>query len=125
MNTKQNQTISTSNGEYAHPEALVNTDWIAQYLNDRNVRIIESNEDVFRFSLQHMSPDTVTRILSALRCRKAPTRVIAIEGDDHSFVFRPRSDAIQALLEAKGRKQVATDTSAANCPNCFPASASG
>ena len=52
-----------------------------------------------------MSPDTITRILSALRSRKAPTRVIAIDGDDHTFVFRPGSDAIQALLDAKGRKQ--------------------
>ena len=62
---------------------------------------------LLRFSVQHMSPDIRTRILSALHSRKAPTRVIAIEGDDHSFVFRPRSDAVQALLEAKGRKQAA------------------
>jgi len=45
MNTKQNQTISTGNGEYAQPEASVNTDWIAQHLNDPMVRIIESNEE--------------------------------------------------------------------------------
>jgi hypothetical protein len=56
------------------------------------------NVALLRFSLQHMSPDTITRILSTLRSRKAPTRVIAIDGDDHSFVFRPTSDAIQALL---------------------------
>ncbi len=62
---------------------------------------------LLRFSLQHMSPDIRTRILSALHSRKTPTRIIAIEGDDHSFVFRPKSDAIQALIEAKGRKQAA------------------
>ena len=65
------------------------------------------NVALLRFALQHMSPDTITRILSALRSRKAPTRVIAIDGDDHGFVFRPTSDAIQALLDAKGRKQAA------------------
>ena len=62
---------------------------------------------LLRFSLQHMSPNNRTQILSALHSRKAPTRVIAIEGDDHSFVFSPRSDAVQTLLEAKGRKQAA------------------
>jgi SAM-dependent methyltransferase len=65
------------------------------------------NVALLRFSLQHMSPDITMRILSALRSRKAPTRVIAIDGDDHSFVFRPTSDAIRALIDAKGRKQAA------------------
>jgi thiosulfate/3-mercaptopyruvate sulfurtransferase len=54
MNTKRNHTISTGNGEYAHPEALVNTDWIAQHLNDPNVRIIESNEDVALYDTGHI-----------------------------------------------------------------------
>jgi len=62
---------------------------------------------ILRFSLQHMSPDTRTRILSALHSRRAPTRIIAIDGDDRSFVFRPKSDAIQTLIEEKGRKQAA------------------
>ena len=63
------------------------------------------NVALLRFALQHMSTDTTTRILSALRSRKAPTRVIAIDGDDRSFVISPTSDVIQALLDAKGRKQ--------------------
>jgi hypothetical protein len=45
MNTKQNQTISTGTGEYAQPEASVNTDWIGQHLNDPLDRFIESNEE--------------------------------------------------------------------------------
>ena len=65
------------------------------------------NVALLRFSLQHMSPGIRLRILSALHSRKTPTRVIAIDGDDHSFIFRPTSDAIQALLDAKGRKQAA------------------
>ena len=35
-----------NNGEYAHPEALLNAAWIVQHLNDPEVHIIESNEDV-------------------------------------------------------------------------------
>lgn len=37
-----------NSNEYAHPEALVSTAWIAQHLNDPKVRIIESNEGVLR-----------------------------------------------------------------------------
>ncbi|HYY31316.1 MAG TPA: hypothetical protein VE860_25470 [Chthoniobacterales bacterium] len=63
------------------------------------------NVALLRFSLQHMSPGITMRILSALHSRKAPTRVIAIDSDDHSFVSRPTSDAIHALLDAKGRRR--------------------
>ena len=52
MDTTQNQNIR--NGEYANPEALVNTDWIPQHLNDPNVRIIESNEDVLLYDSGHI-----------------------------------------------------------------------
>ncbi len=31
---------------YAHPESLVNTDWLAAHLDDSSIRIVESNEDV-------------------------------------------------------------------------------
>jgi thiosulfate/3-mercaptopyruvate sulfurtransferase len=37
-----------SSTEYAHPEALVSTEWVAAHLNDPQVRIVESNEDVLR-----------------------------------------------------------------------------
>ncbi len=40
--------------EYAHPEALVNTAWIVQHLNDPKVRIIESNEDVSLYDTGHI-----------------------------------------------------------------------
>ena len=33
---------------YAHPEVLVSTDWVAEHLNDPNVRIVESDEDVHK-----------------------------------------------------------------------------
>lgn len=39
---------------YAHPEALVSTDWVAGHLNDSNVRIVESNEDVLLYDTGHV-----------------------------------------------------------------------
>ena len=31
---------------YANPDVLVSTEWVAEHLNDPNVRIVESDEDV-------------------------------------------------------------------------------
>jgi thiosulfate/3-mercaptopyruvate sulfurtransferase len=39
---------------YVHPEMLVSTDWVAQHLNDPNVRIIESNEDPLLYASGHI-----------------------------------------------------------------------
>ena len=40
---------------YAHPEALVSTDWVAEHLNDlENVRIVESDEDVLLYEVGHI-----------------------------------------------------------------------
>lgn len=39
---------------YAHPEALVSTQWVADHLDDSNVRIIESNEDPLLYSSGHV-----------------------------------------------------------------------
>jgi thiosulfate/3-mercaptopyruvate sulfurtransferase len=52
MNPKQNQTFN--NGQYAYPEVLVNTDWVAEHLNDFKVRIIESNEDALLYDTGHI-----------------------------------------------------------------------
>jgi len=44
---------------YAHPEALVSTDWVAKHLNDlENVRIVESDEDVLLYEVEHI-PNSV------------------------------------------------------------------
>ena len=43
-----------SSTEYAHPEALVSTEWVAEHLADPNVRIIESNEDVLLYDTGHI-----------------------------------------------------------------------
>jgi thiosulfate/3-mercaptopyruvate sulfurtransferase len=39
---------------YAHPEALVSTDWVAEHLNDSNIRLVESNEDVLLYDTGHV-----------------------------------------------------------------------
>ncbi len=41
--------------EYAHPEVLVDTAWVAEHLNDPNVRIVESNEDILLYDQGHIS----------------------------------------------------------------------
>jgi thiosulfate/3-mercaptopyruvate sulfurtransferase len=40
--------------EYAHPERLVSTDWLAQHLDDPNVVIVESDEDVLLYDTGHI-----------------------------------------------------------------------
>lgn len=41
--------------EYAHPEVLVSTDWVADHLNDtQNIRIVESDEDILLYEMGHI-----------------------------------------------------------------------
>ena len=39
---------------YAHPEYLVETSWVAEHLNDPNVRILESDEDPLLYAIGHI-----------------------------------------------------------------------
>jgi thiosulfate/3-mercaptopyruvate sulfurtransferase len=39
---------------YAHPEYLVETEWVAKHLNDKKVRIVESDEDPLLYSVGHI-----------------------------------------------------------------------
>lgn len=39
---------------YAHPEVLVDTDWVAAHLNDPHVRIVESDEDALLYDTGHI-----------------------------------------------------------------------
>ena len=43
-----------SQNNYAHPEALVSTEWVAAHLDDPSVRIVESNEDVLLYDTGHI-----------------------------------------------------------------------
>jgi thiosulfate/3-mercaptopyruvate sulfurtransferase len=40
--------------EYTHPERLVSTAWVATHLNDRTVRIVESDEDPLLYKMGHI-----------------------------------------------------------------------
>ena len=46
--------MSVENKGYARPEALVSTEWVAAHLNDPDVRLIESNEDVLLYDTGHI-----------------------------------------------------------------------
>ena len=39
---------------YAHPEALVDTAWVAEHLNDPKVRIVECDEDILLYDQGHI-----------------------------------------------------------------------
>jgi thiosulfate/3-mercaptopyruvate sulfurtransferase len=39
---------------YAHPEYLVDTEWVAKHLDDPNVRIVESDEDPLLYPIGHI-----------------------------------------------------------------------
>ena len=39
---------------YVHPEYLVETDWVAEHLDDLDVRIIESDEDALLYNMGHI-----------------------------------------------------------------------
>ncbi len=39
---------------YAHPEVLVDTDWVATHLHDPSVRLVESNEDILLYDTGHI-----------------------------------------------------------------------
>jgi thiosulfate/3-mercaptopyruvate sulfurtransferase len=43
-----------SNNGYARPDALVSTQWVADHLDDPNVRIVESDEDVLLYDTGHI-----------------------------------------------------------------------
>src|ERR1700720_3847338 len=46
--------MATNPTQYAHPEALVETDWVEKHLKDDGIRIVESNEDVLLYDTGHI-----------------------------------------------------------------------
>lgn len=47
-------TSNISSRGYTSPETLVSTDWVADHLNDPNVRLVESNEDPLVYPSGHI-----------------------------------------------------------------------
>lgn len=39
---------------YAHPDLLVETDWVAEHLKDSGIRLVESNEDPLLYEIGHI-----------------------------------------------------------------------
>jgi thiosulfate/3-mercaptopyruvate sulfurtransferase len=46
--------MTQTNTEYARADVLVDTTWVAEHLNDSNIRLLESNEDVLLYDLGHI-----------------------------------------------------------------------
>src|SRR5467141_2160190 len=46
--------MATHPTQYAHPEALVETDWLEKHLKDDGIRIVESNEDILLYDTGHI-----------------------------------------------------------------------
>ena len=40
--------------QYAHPESIVETQWVSEHLNDPEVRIVESDEDILLYETGHI-----------------------------------------------------------------------
>jgi len=40
--------------EYVHPEVLVSAQWVADHINDPNIRIVESDEDILLYEVGHI-----------------------------------------------------------------------
>jgi thiosulfate/3-mercaptopyruvate sulfurtransferase len=45
---------STASSGYARPDVLVDTDWVAQHLDDPAVRLVESDEDILLYDQGHI-----------------------------------------------------------------------
>ena len=46
---------ASADAGYAHPEVLVSPEWVAQHLNDANVRIVEADEDPLLYEVGHIA----------------------------------------------------------------------
>jgi len=46
---------ATSPSGYVHPEVLVDTEWVAQHVDDPKVRIVEADEDPLLYDVGHIS----------------------------------------------------------------------
>ena len=54
MNTQPGSDGTTGFDQYAHPEVLVSTQWVADHLEDPRVRVLESDEDLLLYEIGHI-----------------------------------------------------------------------
>jgi thiosulfate/3-mercaptopyruvate sulfurtransferase len=79
---------------YAHPEALVSTEWLAEHLDDPSLRIIESDEDVLLYTMGHIP-----------NAQKIDWHIDLNDSVVRDYVSR---EAFEALLRAKGIDETTT-----------------
>jgi len=73
---------------YAHPEALVSTEWLAEHLYDASIRVIECDEDVLLYDMGHIP-----------NAQKVDWHTDLNDPVVRDYVTR---EAFQALLRSKG-----------------------
>ena len=73
---------------YVHPGRLVSTDWLAQHLNHSAIRLLECNEDVLLFGVEHITG-----------AQKLDWHIDLNDQVERDYVARA---AFEALLQAKG-----------------------
>jgi thiosulfate/3-mercaptopyruvate sulfurtransferase len=52
--TETMQTFEEKVHDYAHPEAIVSTQWVADHLDDPSIRLVEADEDVLLYEVGHI-----------------------------------------------------------------------
>ena len=73
---------------YAHPERLVSTDWLARNLAHPSLRLLECNEDVLLYDLEHIPG-----------AQKLDWHIDLNDQTERDYIGR---DAFQALMRHKG-----------------------
>jgi thiosulfate/3-mercaptopyruvate sulfurtransferase len=73
---------------YAHPERLVSTEWLAAHLDHPSVRLLECNEDVLLYSVEHIPG-----------AQKLDWHIDLNDAVERDYISQP---AFEALLRAKG-----------------------
>jgi thiosulfate/3-mercaptopyruvate sulfurtransferase len=83
--------------EYAHPEMLVSTDWVAAHKDDASVRIVESDEDILLYDVGHIpgaikvdwQNELQDQVVRDYVNREAFNKLIGDKGisNDHTIVF--------------------------------------
>ena len=83
--------------EYAYPEMLVSTEWVAQHRHEPTVRIVESDEDILLYDVGHI-PSAIKvdwqselqhQVIRDYIDKDAFAKLVGSKGisDDHTVVF--------------------------------------
>jgi len=74
---------------YAHPEMLVSTDWVAQHLDDKSVRLIEVDVDTTRYEQGHIRGaigwNWQTQLQDPVQAGVSVDSLIVLYGDNNNW----------------------------------------